>query len=310
MAPKNDVSEEKSKKISVSAKYDLISLIGAGALSGIPADIIAFPFCRIKTMMMTQGADKSAYQLTSARTAIRFIYNTQGIGGFYRGLSPVIISTIPGSTLFFTGMEFSQNLLGHNAAGIAFSGFGGQIAGSAVWVPSEIFKELRQMTLIKPELRDKTVFHLMKYVYRTEGFRGFYRGFLAQLLTFGPFNSIGISISKLLHDKISQDHSGIITSFGLNGFSFGASAILTTPFDVVKTRLQVVAADPKRFPTHSIFKCVETIFKKEGPPAFFAGAGYRGAWLGCRQGIAFTVFGKSRKIVNDYLNSNENRPQL
>lgn len=306
-APESEASEKKSGNTHGFQIYPLISLVAAGTLSGIPGDFFAFPFSRIKTVMMTQGADASSTQLTSM-SAIRFIYNEQGVRGFFRGFSPVMFSAIPGTTLFFAGMDFTQKMLGQNALGTALSGFGGQIAGSIVWVPSEVFKELRQMILIKPELRDKKVSQLIKYVYQTEGLRGFYRGFLAQLLTFGPFNSIGLSLSKLLHDKVPDEKRSTLTSFCLNGVAFGAAGVITTPFDVVKTRLQVVAADPKRFSERSILKCVKNVYKKEGPSAFFAGAAYRGGWLGTRQSIAFTFFEKGRKIVNEYLYSQTSTP--
>lgn len=73
--------------------------------------------------------------------------------------------------------------------------------GSLVWVPSEVFKKLRQMELIKPELKTLSPAQLAGYVYKTEGLRGFYRGSFPQFLTFGPFNSIGLTLSNELHQR-------------------------------------------------------------------------------------------------------------
>lgn len=81
------------------------SLIVAGAVSGIPADIVAFPFCRIKTMQMTQGADPNAYQFKGTWDTSKYVYRAQGFTGYYRGLSPVLLSAVPGSTLFFMGAQ-------------------------------------------------------------------------------------------------------------------------------------------------------------------------------------------------------------
>src|SRR5689334_19684820 len=124
----HDQALPQNKILSVTSKITALS--AAAALSGIPADIIAFPFCRIKTVMMTQRADPSAQQLSSTGKALRHIYKTQGFSGYFRGLSPVLTSAVPGTTLFFLGMELTQNTLGHNTLGTAISGFTGQIAGS------------------------------------------------------------------------------------------------------------------------------------------------------------------------------------
>jgi hypothetical protein len=53
-----------------------------------------------------------------------------------------------------------------------------------------------------------------------------------------------------------------------------SAAALTTPADVVKTRLQVVTRDGELAYT-GISDCVTKILKHEGPSAFFKGSGMR-----------------------------------
>lgn len=279
---------------------NISALTTAAAISGIPADIIAFPFCRLKTMQMTQGADPSTCQFKGTFHAANYVYKTQGLVGFYRGLSPLLLSAVPGNTLFFMGAQLTQNTLGNNIASNVTSGLVGQTMGSLVWVPAEVFKELRQMELIKAELKTMTPVQLARYVYKREGLRGFYKGFIPQLLTFGPFHSIGLTLSNELHQRYAPKNTPILTSMIINGFSFGVAAAVTNPCDVIKTRAQVSAANPTFFSENIyIFARTAKVVKKEGATALFAGTGSRVAWLGTRQALAYTMFGKVYKACSD-----------
>ena len=293
-------SSQEEKPVTKKFTNTLFPLVGAAAISGLPADIISYPFSRVKTIMMTQGAAKyTTMQLHGTKNAFKFIFRTEGFKGLYRGLSPVVFSAIPGTTLFFVGIQTTKNKLGDSGLGNALSGLSGQIAGSIVWVPSEVLKEVRQMTLSKPELQNMNVPGLTRYILRTEGIKGMYRGFIPQLFTFGPFNSLGLYLSSHLQKKMHENNqSNLLFSFFANYIGFGFSAAITTPIDVIKTRLQVGAGNPKLFSDHSIISCTKHIVKQQGITELFSGMGARMQWLSLRQGIAFTTFGEAYKALS------------
>jgi hypothetical protein len=272
------------------------SLVGAAAISGLPADVFAFPFSRVKTVRMTQGAfgKQQGFFATT-----RNIYRLQGLRGFYRGLSPVLTTAIPGTTAYFTGAHLTERALGTGAASSFAQGLAGQLAGSAVWVPSEVLKELRQMMNMKPELRGKTTPQLLRHIVRHEGVRGLYRGFVPQLLTFGPFNSLGVLLSTQLKQRVFGNQDNVAASFTSFLFGFGIAAAVTTPIDVVKTRIQVSTADPKRFPYRGIYECIKHVLEKEGLRAFLSGGLERALWLGQRQAIAWTTFGTAFSLLRN-----------
>ncbi|MCH9755572.1 MAG: MC/SLC25 family protein [Gammaproteobacteria bacterium] len=297
----------KQTPTSLSTSANIISLITAATVSGIPADIASFPFCRVKTVMMTQVGENA--QFSSTYQTASNIYKMQGLPGFYRGFSPFLASSIPGSALFFFGVDATQSFLGDSAYSVAAAGFVGQATGSLAWIPGEILKELRQMTTAGQAFQNKSVTELTTHIYKQEGIRGFYRGFLPQLLSFGPFNSIGLSMSAALHKKLLQEEPTTAQSMAINGVSFGFGAGITTPIDVIKTRIQVASANPTKFPDRSILGCAENIIKNEGVGTFFSGATSRVGWLGIRQALAVTMFGKVNTACRDYLLEDEVTPK-
>jgi Mitochondrial carrier protein len=285
----------------------IISLITSATISGIPADIFSFPACRVKTVMMTQVG--KAAQFTNTYQTVSYIYKNQGLSGFYRGFAPLLVSSIPGTALFFGGVQTTQSLLGDSAFSGAVAGFVGQISGSIVWGPAEILKELRQITTTTG-FQNKSVTELTKHIYKQEGIRGLYRGTVPQFFAFGTFNSIGLSMSVALHKNINKEELTAAHSMVINGLSFGTGALVTTPIDVVKTRIQVAVADPALFPYRSIWGCTKNIIKNEGVPALLSGTTNRVAWLGSRQAIAFTLFGKVDQACKGYLSEKKENLRL
>jgi hypothetical protein len=200
------------------------------------------------------------------------------------------------------GVQITKNTLGDGALASGLSGLVGQIAGSLVWVPSEIVKELRQMTGVKSALQGQGVIGSIRYVLKTEGIAGLYRGFIPQLLTFGPFNSLGMYVSSQLQRRVGEENRDKLwCAFLCHASAFGLAAAVTTPLDVIKTRIQVHAADPQAFPLQSMWGCVRSIIKMEGVVGLSSGIIERSLWLGLRQGIAMTTFGVAYKQLSTLL---------
>jgi hypothetical protein len=277
------------------------ALVGAASISGLPADVFAFPFSRLKTLQMTKAADPSSPQFKGMWDAGKYVFRAQGVAGFYRGMSPVVVTAVPGTTLFFSGAYGAKALLGDSFLGNALSGFAGQLAGSLVWVPSEVLKELRQMAIMKPELKAMGTGQLFVHVCKKDGVRGLYRGLMAQLLTFGPFNSLGMAMAVEIKKKLPADWTDLEKDLMANFLAFSGAAVATTPMDVVKTRLQVASANPEIFPDKGILGCFKQVYKEAGVRGFFNGATERACWLGSRQALAFSTFGMAYVAVKKQL---------
>ena len=71
---------------------------------------------------------------------------------------------------------------------------------------------------------------------------------------------------------------------------YACAAFVTTPADVVKTRIQVQKSNPELFNYTGAIDCAGQILRKEGIAAFFAGWGGRVGWLTPRCAMAITSF--------------------
>ncbi|KAK7939562.1 hypothetical protein WMY93_002888 [Mugilogobius chulae] len=91
------------------------------------------------------------------------------------------------------------------------------------------------------ELMYKNSFDCAKKVLRYEGFFGFYRGLLPQLIGVAPEKAIKLTMNDFVRDKFTREDDTIpLPAEILAGGCAGASQVIfTNPLEIVKIRLQV-----------------------------------------------------------------------
>uniref|UniRef100_A0A8C6WWH9 Solute carrier family 25 member 12 n=1 Tax=Neogobius melanostomus TaxID=47308 RepID=A0A8C6WWH9_9GOBI len=91
------------------------------------------------------------------------------------------------------------------------------------------------------ELMYKNSFDCAKKVLRYEGFVGFYRGLLPQLIGVAPEKAIKLTMNDFVRDKFTTEDGAIpLPAEILAGGCAGASQVIfTNPLEIVKIRLQV-----------------------------------------------------------------------
>ncbi|KAG5283443.1 hypothetical protein AALO_G00042140 [Alosa alosa] len=92
------------------------------------------------------------------------------------------------------------------------------------------------------ELMYKNSFDCAKKVLRYEGFFGFYRGLVPQLIGVAPEKAIKLTMNDFVRDKFTNDKDGSIPLLAevlAGGCAGGSQVIFTNPLEIVKIRLQV-----------------------------------------------------------------------
>ncbi|CAK6954165.1 electrogenic aspartate/glutamate antiporter SLC25A12%2C mitochondrial-like [Scomber scombrus] len=91
------------------------------------------------------------------------------------------------------------------------------------------------------ELMYKNSFDCAKKVLRYEGFFGFYRGLLPQLIGVAPEKAIKLTMNDFVRDKFTRDDDTIplFAEILAGGCAGGSQVIFTNPLEIVKIRLQV-----------------------------------------------------------------------
>ena len=287
----------------------IVALIVSAIISSVPGEAVSFPFSRLKTGKMAQGADaKSMQQLTGLFSGFRQIVQLQGWTGLYRGCTPVAITAAPAYSLLFGGIAATQHYLGTGPMATAISdvvgsdrlkdvvsivsGFAGQALAQIVWTGSEVTKERMQLmtknnSTVPPKFRE-----VFSAILKKEGILGFYRGAGVQFVTFGIFNSLGLWGSR----KFNDQNNSMLERYLINLLCFGGAAGATGWIDVLKTRMQVRKENPAAFPYKTSWGCFKHILRHEGPRALvLAGIVERVLWLGINRATGVTAFDEVHK---------------
>ncbi|RDY05623.1 Glucan endo-1,3-beta-glucosidase 8, partial [Mucuna pruriens] len=174
----------------------------------------------------------------------------------------------------------------------------GGIAASLIRVPTEVIKQRMQTGQFT------SASGAVRLIASKEGFKGFYAGYGSFLLRDLPFDAIQFCIYEQIRlgymlaarRNLNDPENAIIGAFA--GALTGA---ITTPLDVIKTRLMVQGSANQY---KGIVDCVQTIIKEEGPGAFLKGIGPRVLWIGIGGSIFFGVLESTKRFLA------ERRPTL
>lgn len=120
---------------------------------------------------------------------------------------------------------------------------------SIIYVPLEVAKTRMQLqgnTAAEVQLRYRNVAHALRTIARTEGARGLYTGYRVTLARDVPFSALQFTVYDSLRYLILRHRQPAAHMSRPEELACGAAAgavagALTTPLDVIKTRLQTQA---------------------------------------------------------------------
>ncbi|KAH7690740.1 Mitochondrial carrier protein PET8 protein [Dioscorea alata] len=214
----------------------------AGALAGTLVSLCLHPVDTVKTIIQSNGAaEKSCHEI------VRTIISEKGVMGLYRGIASNIASSAPISAVYtFTYESVKSALLpllpkeyhsfAHCTAGACSS-----IATSFIFTPSEQIKQQMQVGLQYQNCWNALIGCLEK-----GGFSSLYAGWGAVLCRNIPHSIIKFYTYESMKQwmlKSGEPDSNLSTwqTLVCGGVAGSTAALFTTPFDVVKTRLQTQA---------------------------------------------------------------------
>lgn len=217
--------------------------------------------------------------------------------GLYSGLAGNIAGVLPASALFVgvyepTKQKLLKTFPDHlSAVAHLTAGAIGGLAASLIRVPTEVVKQRMQTGQFT------SAPSAVRMIASKEGFRGLYAGYRSFLLRDLPFDAIQFCIyeqlclgyKKAARRELSDPENALIGAFA--GALTGA---VTTPLDVIKTRL-MVQGSAKQY--QGIVDCVQTIVREEGAPALLKGIGPRVLWIGIGGSIFFGVLESTKRTL-------------
>ncbi|GAA0164137.1 mitochondrial carrier protein [Lithospermum erythrorhizon] len=289
------------------------ALIGAGAggVAGAFTYVCLLPLDTIKTKLQTRGASQ-IYNGTI--DAFVKTFQNKGIMGFYRGVSAVIVGSTASSAVYFGTCEFGKSILSKiedfpTVLIPPTAGAMGNIVSSAIMVPKELITQ-RMQTGAKGRSWEVALRILEK-----DGILGLYAGYSATLLRNLPAGVLSYSSFEYLKAAVLK-RAKQVNLEGYQSVCCGAlagaiSASLTTPLDVVKTRLMTQSHGEvnKKLAAAmygGVQVTVKQILTEEGWVGFTRGMGPRVLHSACFSAIGYFAFETARlTILNEYLRRKE-----
>lgn len=285
------------------------ALIGAGGggIAGAFTYFCLHPLDTIKTKLQTKGAS-DIYANTF--DAVLKTFQSKGILGFYSGISAVIVGSTASSAVYFGTCELGKSVLSKlpNYPPLLIpptAGAMGNIVSSAIMVPKELITQRMQAGA-----KGRSWQVLLKII-ENDGVLGLYAGYSATLLRNLPAGVLSYSSFEYLKaavlSKTKQAQMEPIQSVICGALAGAISASITTPLDVVKTRLMTQNVNNVAAVLHSgVSATVKQIVKEEGWVGFTRGMGPRVLHSACFSALGYFAFETARlAILNEYIKRKE-----
>ncbi|XP_017981531.1 PREDICTED: protein MITOFERRINLIKE 1, chloroplastic [Theobroma cacao] len=285
------------------------ALIGAagGGIAGAFTYVCLHPLDTIKTKMQTRGASEI---YANTFDAIVKTFHTKGILGFYRGVSAVIVGSTASSAVYFGTCEFGKSILSkldYPALLIPpTAGAMGNIVSSAIMVPKELITQRMQAGA------KGRSWEVLLRILEKDGILGLYAGYSATLLRNLPAGVLSYSSFEYLKaavlSRTKQTNLEPIQSVFCGALAGAISASLTTPLDVVKTRLMTQVHGNKAVAAmySGVNATLKQILKDEGWIGLTRGMGPRVVHSACFSALGYFAFETARlTILHQYLKHKE-----
>ncbi|KAK1915326.1 hypothetical protein P3342_003134 [Pyrenophora teres f. teres] len=240
----------------------------AGAIAAFTVDLLVYPLDTIKTRIQSPNYAR-VYTNTQTGKVDPKLFR-----GVYQGIGSVIVATLPSSGAFFTTYEHTKSLFTrwnttatspNGVLPIAFvhasASSLAELVSCAILTPAEVIKQNAQMlpspspssssSSSQPSPTNATLSTLSKF---RENPLALWRGYAALAGRNLPFTAMQFPLFERLKQGIKEYRedrgltrgtiveSGCITAVSA-GLAGAVAAVITTPVDVVKTRIMLSAGD-------------------------------------------------------------------
>lgn len=263
--------------------------------------------------MQTKGASQL---YSSTFDAIVKTFQTKGIMGFYSGISAVIVGSTASSAVYFGTCEFGKSILSKLDQFPSLlipptAGAMGNIVSSAIMVPKELIIQRMQAGA------KGRSWQVLMNILEKDGILGLYAGYSATLLRNLPAGVLSYSSFEYLKaavlSRTGKSNLEPIQSVCCGALAGAISASLTTPLDVVKTRLMTQAQGEAVNKVAAVMysgvaATVKQILKEEGWIGLTSGMGPRVVHSACFSALGYFAFETARlTILHQYLKQKELR---
>ncbi|KAH7359814.1 mitochondrial carrier protein-like protein [Pyrenochaeta sp. MPI-SDFR-AT-0127] len=223
----------------------------AGGIGGTTGDMLMHSLDTVKTRQ--QGDPHLPPKYTSMGNTYYTIFRQEGIRkGLYGGVKPAFAGSFAGTVCFFGAYEWSKRTMIDNgvAPSIAYfsAGLFADLAAAPAYVPSEVLKTRLQLQgrynnpYFNSGYNYRSTIDAARTIVRTEGFSALFHGYKATLWRDLPFSALQFAFYEeergWAKRYMDSNNIGLPLEIATAASAGGMAGVITTPLDVVKTRIQ------------------------------------------------------------------------
>ncbi|PHH80646.1 hypothetical protein CDD82_1628 [Ophiocordyceps australis] len=251
-----------------------------GSIAGAFGAFMVYPIDLVKTRLQNQrGAQPGQRLYKNSIDCFQKVIRNEGIRGLYSGVLPQLVGVAPEKAIKLTVNDLVR---GHFTTKTGDIWWGHEVvAGASAGACQVIFTNPLEIVKIRLQVQGEVVKtaesapkRSAMWIVRNLGLMGLYKGASACLLRDVPFSAIYFpTYSHLKRDVFGETSSkklGVLQLLTAGAIAGMPAAYLTTPCDVIKTRLQVEARKGEASYT-GLRDAAKKIWHEEGFRAFFKG---------------------------------------
>ncbi|CAG2172304.1 unnamed protein product [Oppiella nova] len=272
-------------------------LCGAGA--GTVASVATIPFDVVKTHRQIDWSDSRPQRVYHI---LRQIYRNQG----FKGLAMVI----PGMGVYFTSYDLMRVYLSQKFECVdsqpawipILSGGLARTLAAVIISPIEMIKTKMQSKHFSYSQVGRAVRHMV----RTQGYGSLWTGINATILRDAPFSSVyWLVYEKMKRQLNAPIEPPVSVSFVCGATAGTVAALITHPFDVVKTHRQIELGEVSHSSRHhyKTSDILANIYRQNGYRGLFAGISPRVMRIAPACAIMITTFECGKAYFRQYNDS-------
>lgn len=238
--------------------------------------VIVYPFTLIRTRLQVQKG-KSLYNGTF--DAFVKILRSEGAAGLYRGFLVNTFTLISGQcyvTTYELTRKYVSGYSSSNTVKSLVAGGSASLVAQSITVPIDVISQHLMMQRQGESLgrfrisytdRKQTIMfgqtkEIIMQIFRADGPKGFYRGYVASLMTYIPNSAVWWPFYHFYAEQLSslspKDCPHLLLQAISGPMAAATAATITNPMDVIRARVQVEGKS-------SIINTFKQLMAEEGP---------------------------------------------
>lgn len=269
----------------------LVEGLLSGAVGGISLVLVGHPFDLLKVRLQTAPPG------TTTSMCIRSILSAPGgmLKGIYQGVTAPLIGVIPIFALYYGTYKWTRNYLSNttptieqthsSSTNLAMAAMAAASITTLISCPAERLKILLQVAPAYQNTGLNGMTSLAKTLWKSQGIKGFYRGFMIMFTRELPSSCIYFGIYETVRqglERVNPEMSRAVPVVVAGGVAGMCSFISTAPLDMIKSiqQAELIASNStgsgdlsvKTETRPSLKSLVQSLWSKGGWKIFYRGA--------------------------------------